>query len=63
MLLLIMRIPKHYCIRERVDCKRYEVIIYDPKGFGRLYGGLFATRELAEESIVKDWGLKVVEYH
>lgn len=59
MLLLVMRKPKYYTIRKRKDCNRWELFINDTKGFGIMYGGLFATKEGAEQSAEKDWGLTV----
>lgn len=56
------KLPKYYSIRKRVDCDRYELIINDTKGLGQMYGGLFKTRELAEESAEKDWGLKSPQF-
>jgi hypothetical protein len=45
-------------IRAREDCARFELIIYDYKGLGRIYAGLYKTREEALKSLVNNWGLE-----
>lgn len=60
-----MKKIKHYTIRRRKTCRRWELIIRDkdkPKGFGSwIYGGMYAEFDEAIQHLKDDWGLEPSE--
>jgi len=46
--------PKNYTIRKRRDCNRWELFVRS-KGFPIFYGGLYKTKEEAEQAFKDKW--------